>query len=168
MKTKILSIEKAKIKEAVIFSALLLTATFVPLLGSQAVTGPIVNAALFLATLVVGVQGALMVALFPSLVALFSGAILPPAALPMVPFIMVANCILVLLFSRFSERFWAGVVIASFAKFLFLALTSLLFFGILFEGLVPEQILVIMSWPQLVTALLGGVIAFGVKGFFKK
>jgi len=167
MKTKSLLFIGEKTKEVVFLLSLLFVATFIPLLGNQAVTGPIVNATLFLAVYFVGVKGAMAVAVLPSVVALGVGGLLPPAAFPMVPFIMIANIVLVLVFNRFSGHFWKGVFIASFCKFVFLSFVSLVVFGSLLAGVVPEQVIIMMSWPQFLTALFGGAIAYGVEGFFK-
>jgi len=166
MKIKTIALSEIKTKEITLFFGLLFVASIVPLIGSQAVTGPVVNATLFLATVFIGIQGAVGIALFPSIVALSTG-MLPAATFPLVPFIMTGNVILVLVFKYFSQNFWKGVIFASFAKFLFLYAASFLVLNNLLEGAVLGQVSVMMSWPQLLTALTGGVIAFGAKSFFK-
>ena len=101
----------------------------------------------------------MLVGLLPSLVALASG-LLPASLAPMVPFIMVGNAILILTFNFFKKRnFWLSVGIASFLKFLFLFSTSSIVINLLLEKEVAQRAALMMSWPQLVTALVGGALA---------
>lgn len=166
MKTKIIALDKVKTKETVFFLTLLFVASFVPIIGNQVVVGPIVNATLFLATMFIGIQGAVLVAFLPSIIALFSG-IIPFATFPIIPFIVTGNVILILVFNHFRQQLWKGVLLASFAKFAFLYTVSFFIFNRIFEGSLASQIVATMSWPQFATALLGGVVALGAKSFLK-
>lgn len=143
------------------FAALIGTATLAPLLGhSQAITGPIVNATLFVAVVLFGSQGALLVGLVPSLIALSVG-LLPPVLAPMVPFIMLGNTILVLVFSYLRQKnYWLGVFFASILKFTFLFATSSLVVNLLSKKELAQKAAAMMSWPQFLTALAGGVLAY--------
>lgn len=143
------------------FAILLGIATLAPLLGHQQfITGPIVNATLFISAALLGVQAAVLIGLVPSVIALSFG-LLPAVLAPMVPFIMISNTILVLAFAYLRERnFWLGVFSASLLKYLFLFATSSIVIDLLLKKEVAQKVAAMMSWPQLVTALLGGVFAY--------
>lgn len=151
------------------FTVLLAVAVFVPVFShSQAVTGPIVNAALFIAAALLGPAAAILIGLVPSVIALSFG-LLPLVLAPVIPFIMVSNAILVSTFHYLRrDNFVLGVAAASVLKFLFL-------FGIsysavnLFTGQeIAQKAAAMMSWPQLLTALAGGALAYIVLKAAKK
>jgi hypothetical protein len=129
----------------------------------QFITGPIVNATLFLGAYYLGSGGAVLVGLVPSVVALSSG-LLPMPLAPMVPFIMISNSILITVFNWARKiNFGAGAIVASLAKYLFLYLTAtFVILKIMPVTLASKAALTMMAWPQLVTALAGAVIAFGI------
>ncbi len=182
MNTKILALNKTKTLSLVYFTALLGVSIVAPLFHFQPITGPIVNACLFIATAVLGVQAGIMLGLLPSLVALSVGT-LPIALAPMVPFIMASNAIMVVVFAEGTEflrppkelgsfqgpfRFLTGVISASVLKFLFLFSTSYIVIHLITQKPIAQKAATMMSWPQLTTALLGGLLAFGFLRFYKK
>src|SRR5665647_484155 len=115
-----LAISREKITYLTKLVALLSVAMIVPLFHQQMITGPIVNATLFVATAVLGVSGGILVGLIPSVVALSAG-LLPPVLAPIVPFIMISNTILILAFYFLKEKnYWQGMIMASILKFVFL------------------------------------------------
>lgn len=139
---------------------LLSVAMIVPLFHQQMITGPIVNATLFVATVVLGVSGGILVGLIPSVVALSAG-LLPPVLAPMVPFIMISNTMLVLIFHFLRENnYWQGMIAGSIFKFIFLYSTSSVVINLLLNKEVATQVSAMMSWPQLLTALSGGCLAY--------
>ncbi len=138
--------------------AILSVATVAPLLGNQFLSGPLVNAMLFISVMVLGFRGAVVIALIPSLVALSTG-LLPPMMAPMVPFIMVGNVILIAVFDKLKGNWWPGVVSASLAKFAFLFAVSHMMAGMILNDTVATKVAAMMGWPQLATALAGGIIA---------
>lgn len=141
------------------FIALIGVATIVPLFHQQMITGPIVNATLFIATIILGTQAGILVGLIPSIIALSVGTLPAPLA-PMVPYIMISNAILIVIFGFLRNKsYWLAVGVASFLKFLFLFATSSIVIGLLVEQELAESVALMMSWPQLVTALAGGVLA---------
>jgi riboflavin transporter len=85
-----------------------------------------------------------------------------------VPFIIIGNIILVFVFDRFKKDFWKGVILSSFSKFLFLYLSSFVISEILFPEKMARIATTMMGYPQLVTALLGGLIAYFVLSFNTK
>lgn len=164
-KEKTLTIDRNSISFLTWLVVLTGIATIVPLFHQQMITGPIVNATLFVATIILGAQMGIFAGLIPSIIALSIGT-LPPALAPMVPYIMISNVILILTFNFLKDKnYWLAMILASLLKFLFLFSTSSLVIGLLMKKELAESVAMMMSWPQLVTALAGGVIAWI---FFKK
>lgn len=169
-KTESIIINRTKIaKKAVIFGVLIGIAVVVPaVIHIQAITGPIVNAVFFLAVFLFAPEVAILVGLLPSLVAL-AGGLLPAVLAPMIPFIMLGNAILILTFYYLKKRnFWLGVGVASLFKFLFLFSTSSVVINLLLNKEVAQKVALMMSWPQLLTALVGGGIAYFVLKILKR
>lgn len=146
--------------QSLTYFSLLFLSIFLPsLIHQQAITGPLINAILLIATVKLSTSSAITIGLIPSVVALSRG-LLPLALAPVVPFIMLANALYVVLFSKVKERTFTGaVVLAATGKFALLYFVSQL----LLANLLPQKFLTpasqMMSWPQLVTALAGGLIA---------
>jgi hypothetical protein len=161
MKIESIAFKKVITKEIVLFAVFSIFAVFAPFFGIQAVTGPLVNAMLFLSTILLGVQTATLLAVFPSIIALSVG-FLPIHVAPLIPFIIIGNIILVLIFNYFQDSFWKGVILASFSKFFFLYISSLAISEILFSNKIAKIATTMMSFPQLATALLGGLITYFV------
>jgi riboflavin transporter len=156
-----LGITKALSVKAAIFLGLLATATIVPMfVHSQPITGPIVNATLFIAAAFLGTEAAIMVGLIPSVIALSFG-LFPAILAPMIPFIMISNALMIVVFGLIQKKnYWLGVISASLLKFVFLFSTSSVVVGLLMKKEVATKVASIMSWPQLATALAGGIIAW--------
>ena len=134
--------------------------TFAPLLGQQAITGPIVNATLFISTILIDIKYAIFVGLIPSGIALSVG-LLPLTLAPMIPFIMVANAILIVAFEGLRRKnYWLAVFSASTIKFLFLKITSFKVIDLVLKKEVASKAALMMSWPQFVTAIAGGILAY--------
>ena len=134
--------------------------TVAPLVKQQFIVGPIVNATLFISAATLGTAGAIMVGLVPSVISLSVG-LLPPVLAPVIPFIMISNALLVSVFAIFRKRnFFLGIVAASVVKYLFLYATSSMVISLLLKKEVASSVAQMMSWPQLVTALAGGVLAW--------
>jgi hypothetical protein len=135
---------------AVIFPALLAHTPH-----NQWITGTIVNAVLFLAVWRVGLVNATLIAALPSSIALVRGLLPAPMAV-LIPYIILSNIILIAAFYALKKYPLAGIISASLVKFLFLFLITSYFIKI------ATPLLVMMHWPQLVTALAGGLIAIGI------
>jgi hypothetical protein len=151
-------------KESILTLVLLIAvAAVVPLLiKQQFITGTIVNATLIIGVYLLGSRDGLLIGLIPSSLALATG-LLSPVLAPMIPFIIVGNAILILTFAYFSKfNYWAGVIIGSVLKFAFLYGTSTIVIGLLLNKQAAPAVAQMMSWPQLVTALAGGMMAFGI------
>lgn len=129
----------------------------------QMVTGPAINAMLLLSATYVGGLGAVIIGLLTPLIAFIRGILAPPLA-PMIPFIMLANAVLVMAYVLARGRLGKGVagagiglVVGAIAKFLVLSS------AVRFIVSVPAPIAKAMQIPQLYTALLGGVVALLVE-----
>jgi len=150
------------------FVVLLSVAIFAPALDIQSITGTLVNATLFVATALLGLQTAILIGIIPSVVSIVTG-LLPVAILPMVPFIVFSNAVLIIIFSMFQKKsFVKGVVIASVLKFAFLSVVSSFVIHFFVSEKIASKIALMMSWPQLFTALSGGILAYFVLGAIKK
>ena len=131
---------------------------------NQWITGPVVNAALIMAAVCVGPMEAVVLGMMPSTVALSSG-LLPLPLAPMLPFIMIGNAVLIVSFQYLAfKNYTLRLVVAAFCKFVFLNFSLI----VLTKGLIDSNLIakvgVMMSWPQFVTAVIGGAIAYP---FFK-
>lgn len=135
----------------------------------QPFTGPLINAMLFLTTVFVGFFAGITLGFLTPLLALIRGQ-LPPVLAAMVPFISIGNGLLVLVFflifrNRFSKnnsknwKFYIALILAAVTKFGFLFLSARILLPIVILHDIPEKIIMVMSTPQLITALAGGFIA---------
>ena len=156
----VLAMDRSKIISAVWLAAFCGVAMLAPLLHQQLITGTIVNATLFAAAVILGRRMGIMVGIIPSVIALTVGT-LPAVLAPMVPYIMISNALLILVFVFLKDKnYWLAVCAASFSKFIFLYTISAFVFGVLTQKALATMVAQMMSWPQLVTALAGGTLAW--------
>lgn len=159
-----------KIREkALTISILVALTAFLPIIiHSQFITGPIVNMSLILATFLIGPFEAAFLGLMPSVLALISG-LLPMALAPIIPFIMISNAILIGTYHYFGKKnFRVSIFIASSLKFLFLYGVSNFIITILLGNKVAPALVIMMGWPQLFTAVMGGILAYIILSFMRK
>ena len=133
----------------------------------QPITGPIINALLFLTTTLIGFYAGIMLGCLTPLVAVLRGQ-LPALLAPFIPFIAFSNAVLVIVFHTFHYKLkidissikhlrrYFAIVTAAVAKFLFLTAAIKLLFPIFFNYALPEKFAALMMTPQLFTALAGG------------
>ena len=144
----------------------------IPQIGlPQAITGPLVNALLLIAVETTGLGSAVLVGLATPLSALAHGA-LPLPLMVMIPFIGIANTILSTVYSTFRPQSRAlALVAAAILKFAWLyGITTWLVsrpLQIATSGTsqaiaLPATFVTMLQWPQLATALAGGLIALGL------
>lgn len=157
--------------ELIIYSVICFFAPF--LIGHpQIVVGVLVNAALVLAALNLKDVKLLPVIILPSLAVLSRGMIFGPFTIflvYMIPFIWVGNAILVWTFKKFNLDLkmnkWITLGIGSALKTVFL-------FGCAFVlvkfGILPVLFLTTMGIFQFYTAILGGILAFGIHSVKKR
>lgn len=132
----------------------------------QLVTGSFVNAMLAVTVLIAGCGSGLTVAVISPVLAYLLG--IAPQILT-VPAIMVGNAVYILLLHLLSSRRLLAWLTAAVAKFAVLyAIVVWLICGLLSEkliqaGLMKAPMLNVLpatfSWPQLITALIGGGVA---------
>lgn len=152
--------------------ALLVTLQYITKAGGQFVTGSCVNAVLAISVLICGLSSGLTVSLISPFMAFLLG--IGPALIYIVPAIAIGNCVYVLLLHfLYKKALWRQAVslfAAASAKFMALyLLVSVLLCNIL--PLKPMQIKTfqaMFSWPQLVTALIGGALALAIVPVIKK
>lgn len=134
---------------------------FIPLgQFSQFIVGPLVNACLLVAAAYTGLVGGAVVSVLSPFGAILTGASIP---LPFAPFIAVGNFILVLLYVLLKKKPVAGIAVGAVLKFGFLWASILIFTGFMnIPAKMATALIASFSWPQLVTALVGGIIALVV------
>ena len=148
----------------------------------QLVTGSCVNAVLAVSALVGGLGCGLTVALCSPVLAYLLG--IAPQILT-VPAIMVGNCVFVVLLSLLADKTGknpvkqaAAWIAAAAAKFAALyAIVVWLICGVLSENLLASGVMkapmlkalpATFSWPQLITALIGGAVALVITPVLRK
>ena len=163
------------ITQTAVLTALLVLLQSVTKAGGQFLTGSCVNAVLGVAVLYSGLWSGVTVAVISPFLAYALG--IGPQIVPVIPAIAVGNAVyvLVLYFLCFHEKFagwrqWIGWICAALCKFLALYfLVAQLLCRVL--PLAEKQIATLtamFSWPQLVTALIGGVIALLIVPVLRK
>ncbi len=134
-------------------------AVVAPYFGNQLITGSIINTLLFISVSLMGIESALLLCLIPSLISIYTG-LLPLALAPMIPFIMTGNALMVLVFWRLKKKgFWLGVVPAALVKFVFIWVVGMVLAQSVLSG-IASKVMLMISWPQLATAIAGAAIAF--------
>jgi hypothetical protein len=132
------------------------------LFKQQLVTGTIVNATIIGASLSFGLAGGLLAGVLPSSIALLCG-VLPAPLVPMIPFIIAGNAVLALVVASHRTRnYWASTAAGAVLKFALLYASSAVVITRLLHQSIPPSIVHMMAWPQLVTAVMGAMVAFAV------
>lgn len=170
------------ITETAILLALLVTLQYVTKPMGQLVTGSCVNTVLAIAALFAGLSSGLTIALISPVLAFLLG--IAPQILT-VPAIMVGNSVYVVLLYLLADRdgkklgkqiaAWIIAAAAKFAALYFIVVK--LICGVLAESLMAAGTLkapmlkalpATFSWPQLITALIGGAIALTIVPALRK
>lgn len=132
---------------------LALTVAFQSLKLGQFFTGPLVNAVLFISACTVGWQAGVFIGAITPWIALLVG-ILKPVLAPAVPFIMLGNALLVIVFSFLKPlNSYMAVLVSSVSKF------GILYIATRFLLHLNPNISYALQLPQLITALIGGALA---------
>ena len=172
MKTRELALSRnVRWSQVVLTLALIALGVLIPQMGlPQAITGPLVNALLILSVETAGIGPAVLVGLTTPLSALANG-VLPLPLMLMIPFIGIANAILSTVYGALRARH-KGLALAAAAvlKFAWLyGVTTWLVARPLQVAIggaaqavaLPPALVGMMGWPQLATALAGGLLALG-------
>ena len=155
MNIKILTRTAIILALTILFQAL---GRFIPLgQFNQFIVGPLVNACLLVAASYTGLAGGAVVSVLSPFGAILTGAVIP---LPFAPFIAAGNFILVLVFTLLKNKPILGIASGAVLKFGFLLASINLFVWMMS---IPAKKAVLMiaafSWPQLITAIIGGLLA---------
>ncbi|WP_018962519.1 ECF transporter S component [Coprothermobacter platensis] len=142
---------------------LALTVIFQAFHAPQLITGTLVNAMLLISAGFVGTWSGVIIGLFTPVLAFLFGIMKFP---PMIPFIMIGNAVYVLVFSSLKNK-PVSMVLGSVVKFLWLSAT-VYFMLPLFGVKVPALMVQMFTFPQLATAIMGGVLALIVLVFLRK
>ncbi|MFD1671301.1 ECF transporter S component [Agrilactobacillus yilanensis] len=137
-------------------------------LGMTLVTGSLVNLTLIITVMLGGLSSGVTVAILSPVLASILG--IGPKVLPLLPCIMIGNVVLVLIWHYLTAKlnlpqlatYILATIVAAGLKFivLYLLIVKLLVQNILAVAPPQSTILTAMfSAPQLITALIGGIIA---------
>jgi hypothetical protein len=170
------------ITETAVMLALLVTLQALTKPMGQLVTGSCVNTVLAVTALVAGLSSGLTVALISPVLAYLLG--IAPQILT-VPAIMVGNSIFVVLLALMADPSgkkivkqviaWLAAAVAKFA--VLYAIVTWLICGVLSESLIAAGVMkpamvnalpATFSWPQLITALIGGGLALLIMPVLRK
>ena len=138
-------------------------------LGNQLVTGSCVNLVLAVAAMLCGVWSGVIVALVSPFFAYFLGI---SPQLWLAPAIACGNAVYVVVIALLSKKAAGftggavGVAAAAVCKFVTLYLVVVKLF--IPMGNLPAKVAAQFSWPQLVTALLGGFLALAIVPTIRK
>ena len=142
-------------------------------LAQQLLTGSCVNAVLAVSVLLGGLWCGVTVAALAPVFAQLLGV--GAQFVQLVPAIMVGNAVYVLVLSLLATRkklpHWSAilaVVLAAMVKFAVLLLLVRFVINPLMGGKLPAMLLTMFSWPQLVTALVGGLRVLSVLPVLKR
>lgn len=144
-----------------LFQSLRLMIPMPPFL-STILIGSLVNVCLLVAVETVGFWFTLMIVMVAPVVAYFQQVL--PLPIFIIP-VSVGNAIYVGLFlAGYRWRFCLRIGIAAFAKMIFMygSFSWLLTF-IAIPVKIAAGLMFVMSWPQLVTGIIGGIIANSIK-----
>jgi hypothetical protein len=151
-----------------VFLALLIVATLAPYARNQFVTGSIVNGTLLFAVCYLGIRSGLLISIIPSTIALATG-VLPAPLAPMIPFIILGNTVLVISFDYLKKiNYWLGAISGAVLKFGLLTGMASVVTHLITNKNAAANVAYMMNWPQLVTALAGSLLVFGLLSFKKK
>ena len=168
------------ITQTAVMLALLIGLQFVSHTFGQFVTGSLVNMVLLVTVFVIGLYSGAVIALVSPFLAVFMGV--GPALIQIVPLIAIGNVVFVLLAWLVRKNIGrrgikpvsitvAGLAAASAVKASVLWLSISIVALPLLPGTSDSQIAAIsmaFSWPQLVTALTGSVLAMIIVPVLKK
>ena len=148
----------------------------IPAPANSFITGTLVNACLLVATLFGGLWSGIIISILAPFTSLINNhAAIASALLPFAPVVALGNVALVVAFYMFRNKSKiGGIAIGTAVKFLILYGGILGFFKLLEVTGVTQLakfkpvMIVLFSYPQIITALLGGVIALIVIQLLRK
>ncbi|NTV88852.1 MAG: ECF transporter S component [Clostridiales bacterium] len=129
------------------------------------IVGPVINAVLIIATAAAGIWSGIAIAVIAPLISAFTNkAAIAPVILAFSPFIISGNIILVLSYFFLARKNkYAAIATGAVLKFGFLFGAIMIFTSLMkLNPKITATLVALFSWPQLVTALIGGAIAIVV------
>lgn len=130
--------------------------------SSQIITGILVNCFLFLSAQKLSFKQILPVIILPSLGALAHNTLFGPQTIFLyyfLPVIWIGNGMLVTFFSKIQTGIVGKIILSAIVKYLILHFFAQLYFR---SNIVPSLFISSMGYIQLITALVGGIIAYGI------
>lgn len=174
-KKKILWITRTGVLIALLI-ALQWGTSFTQAFAGQFITGSCVNGVLAVAVLFGGPACGAVVALASPFLAFLVGV--GPKLIQLIPCIALGNLTFVLILNVLNQqqlpfwRRWINVAVAAAGKFVFLNMAVVrVVIPLMGDMLKPKQVetfTAMFSWPQLVTALIGGTLALVIVDALKK
>lgn len=145
---------------------------------NQFLVGPIINAVLLVSVVICGTWWGIGIGILTPLLAFLIGQLAPIFG-PFIPFIMIGNAIYVIAFGLIYKKVKAsnaaketiGVIIGSLLKFAFLFVSAVKIIHILnisFSTLALKLLPTAMGILQLITSVIGGVIAIIIIEILRK
>lgn len=172
--------KSVNVKKIVLSAVFMAAAIILQLIGRTFVEvnplliGPLINTVILLTTYICGLTCGILISILTPVAAALLGA-LSPMLVPFVPFIIIGNIVFSVVFATFMKKkkigLYLGVVLSSIAKFLFLSFsaTKLVYMiNLKISEKSLKMIAAAFTTPQLVTALLGGVIAIIILKLLEK
>lgn len=133
----------------------------IPLLGSNFIIGSLVNASLAVSSVVIGAWGGIIISIAASIIAFLQQHI---KFVWMIPIIAGGNTVLVLIYRWLYTKYkWVGIILSALAKFLVIfGLVKMCIKVFIVVPPLADTLSLMFSWPQIVTALIGGILAVPV------
>jgi hypothetical protein len=132
---------------------------------NQFLVGPIINAILILTAFMCGTTWGVSLGVLTPVLAWLTGQLASPLA-PFIPFIIIGNAIFVIFYGALknykSYGKYIGIIAGAFFKYVFLSLSAsklVHVFNLAIPKKIADKLVVMMSAPQLITALIGGFLA---------
>jgi hypothetical protein len=154
----------------VLFQSLRVLMPFMPANISQYVIGSLVNLCLIVAAVMVGIKGGLIIAIAAPIIAFLQG--FTPSPVLIVP-IALGNVVLVaVVYFLYARNSIIAFALGAVLKFITLYISVVKIALPLFLPKAPEKMQALLSvqfsWPQLITASIGGILALGVLAVLNK
>lgn len=142
---------------------------------NQVVVGPLVNTVIITTVLICDIKYGVLVSILTPIMAALTGQLLTPMV-PFVPFIMIGNAVLAVvlgLLAKYIKTYgvYAGIVLGAILKTLVLSFSAkhlIIAFSLKIPKPIAAKLAIMMSTPQLISAIAGGIIALLFYAVYKR
>jgi hypothetical protein len=142
---------------------------------NQIVVGPLVNAVIMVTVLICDIKYGILISILTPVIAAVTGQLASPMV-PFVPFIMLGNITLAVVFGllqKYVKKYgiYLGIAAGSVLKTLVLTFSVKYLVALFKLGLkkpIVDKLSVMMAYPQLYSALAGGVVALAFYALYKR